>query len=379
MSVRRPAAAAAGLAAAAAIGYAAAAFVCVRGFAARPPEPAGPGDAAPVSLLVPLFGAEEGLAENLHAFVAQDHAQPVQVIFGVHDASDPAFAVATAVRDAFPDRDVVVAAGAPRRTRNPKIANLIGMYGHVRHEHIVLADSDVRVDAAFVRSLTAPLAAADVGAVTCIYAALHRGGLPSRLAAAFVNEQFAPSALVASALGPLRHCYGAAIALRRSVLEEVGGFSALGRHLADDYVLGRLIADRGYRIALSRYVPRTLAGEATWGALWRHELRWHRTIRAVQPRGYAGMFLTYPVPLALAAAALGGSRARGAVLVGLALLVRGALRAAAAKALGVEPTPVALVPLRDFVGLAVWLRGLFGGSVDWRGEQLALAEGDELM
>ena len=179
-------------------------------------------------------------------------------------------------------------------------------------------------------------------------------------------------------LGPRRHAYGATIALRRAALAAAGGFAALGSHLADDHVLGHTIAATGLRVVLSRYVPHTLVAERSLHALLRHELRWHRTIRAVAPGGYAGLFLTYPVPLALLTWLAAPRAPASALLVIAAIALRVALARSAAGAFGVPALPLVLVPLRDILGLAVWACGLTGGAVEWRGASLQLREGDEL-
>jgi len=360
----------------AALGYAAGALLCTRSFGRRTQGPRAP--AEPVSVLVPLYGDEPELMENLRAFVVQDHAAPVQIVLGVHTADDPALPIARAVAAAHPAHDVTLSVGAPRTVANPKVANLLAMFPYARHDTLVLVDSDMRVDPAYVRTVTAPLADARVGAVTCLYGGRSQGGLASDLGTAFVNEQFAPSALVAAALGPLRHAYGATIALRRPTLAAIGGLAALGPHLADDHVLGRRIAERGLRVVLSSYVPHTLVAERDLRALLRHELRWHRTIRAVAPWGYAFLFLTYPVPLALIAWACAPHRRASRRLVLAAVALRLALARTAASALGVPPPKLAQIPLRDAFGLVVWACGLVRGGVDWRGELLALREGDEL-
>jgi len=374
--LRALAAFATGTLAVAALGYAAGALLCTRSFGRRVEGPRAP--AEPVSVLVPLYGDEPGLMDNLRAFVAQDHAAPVQIVLGVHTAGDAALPVARELAAAHPAHDVTLSIGAPRIVANPKVANLLAMLAHARHDTLVLVDSDMRVDPAYVRTVTAPLADARVGAVTCLYGGRSQGGLASDLGAAFVNEQFAPSALVAAALAPLRHAYGATIALRRATLAAIGGLAALGPHLADDHVLGRRIAESGLRVVLSSYVPHTLVAERDLRALLRHELRWHRTIRAVAPWGYAFLFLTYPVPLALAAWACAPRRGSAMIVVAAALALRVALARSAACAFGVLPTKLTRIPLRDAFGVLVWACGLVRGGVDWRGEPLTLREGDEL-
>jgi len=229
-----------------------------------------------------------------------------------------------------------------------------------------------------VRAVTAPLQNHEIGAVTCLFAGVPDGTLAARLGAMFMNEQFIPSALVDRLLGPLRHCFGPTNAFRAAVLESIGGFGALAPHLADDFMLGHFIAQRGLRVVISKYVIRTMVSDSTLPVLWEHELRWHRTIRGLQPLGYAGLFLTFPVPLALLAFALAPERAPATVLLAAALLARVALQRIAAHALGVRPAALWMIPLRDAFGLAVWGRGLTGHNVRWRGAPLQMATGDLL-
>ena len=57
-----------------------------------------------------------------------------------------------------------------------------------------------------------------------------------------------------------RSCGGASIslepstiALKRKVLEEIGGFKAFAGFLADDYEIGRAVRAKGHRVAISRF------------------------------------------------------------------------------------------------------------------------------
>ncbi len=87
------------------------------------------------------------------------------------------------------------------------------------------------------------------------------------------------------------------MAVRRRILEAMGGLPALGAHLADDHALGGLV--RECRVDLSRYVVGTTIPETTLGRLWSHEVRWARTNLVLAPAGYAFSFLMYALPSAL--------------------------------------------------------------------------------
>jgi ceramide glucosyltransferase len=360
----------------AAIGYTAVAIVCIARFGRRKPEPETVDHLPGVSLLVPLHGAEPGLEENLRAFALQDY--PVcQLVLGVARADDCALAIAQRVAAEFPDRHIDINVGEVPSARNPKIANVLSMMRLVRHKVLVLADSDTRVKASYVGSVTAGLREPGVGAVTCLFAGVPDGTFSSKLGAMFMNEQFIPSVLVNRLFGPARHCLGPTNAIPSAVLSAIGGFDALAPHLADDYMLGNYVAARGLRVVISRHVVRTMVSDSTLPALWDHELRWHRTIRGVQPAGYAGMFLTYPMPLALLAFLIAPHPIRAVTLL-VATLARLALQRISARALGVESAPAWLVPPRDLFGIAVWACGLTGKKVRWRDAQLHIESGDVL-
>jgi ceramide glucosyltransferase len=100
-------------------------------------------------------------------------------------------------------------------------------------------------------------------------------------------------------------------------------------------------------------------------ALFFHELRWARTIRAVRPKSYAGIILTYPLPLALLYAVLTRDRGRALPVVALAALARLAIHHEAHRAFGTRRRPL-LIPLRDALGIIVWAMGLRGRTVRWR-------------
>jgi ceramide glucosyltransferase len=375
-TLRRTLALTAEIAAIASLGYTAAAIAASARFGGRAAERSAGGP--PVTLLVPLRGAEPLLEENLRAFAEQNYPQ-VQLVLGVAHADDPALPIARRVAAALPNRRIDIDIGEVAGARNPKLANVLSMMRLVRNTTLILADSDTRVDADYVRAVTAPLQSPEIGAVTCLFAGVPDGTFAAKLGAMFMNEQFIPSALVDRLFGPLRHCFGPTNAFRAEVLQSIGGFEALAPHLADDFMLGNLIARRGLRVVISKYVIRTMVSDSTLPILWEHELRWHRTIRGLQPLGYAGMFLTFPVPLALLAFVFARNRGPAGVLLAAAALARVALQRVAANALGVTPAPLWMIPARDAFGLAVWARGLTGHDVRWRGAPLQMAaEGDLL-
>jgi len=329
----------------------------------------------PVTILKPVCGLDPGLYGNLRSFCEQDYPE-FQVIFGVRDRDDPAVAVVERVIRDFPGRDLSLVVDDRVIGTNLKVSNLANMYGQVKHDILIVADSDMRVDRGYLKAVTAPFADPQVGAVTCLYRGSPVGGLPSVLGSMFINDWFLPSVLAALTFSSMRFCFGATMAVRRGALEEIGGFSALASHIADDYMLGRLVADCGYKIVLSPYVVENLVLEPGLGALVRHELRWARTVRSVQPLGYTFSFLTHALPLALILLVVSGFAPLAWAALALALTLRIMLHYVVRATFGLRGLAAPwLVPLRDLLGFVVWAGSFFGRDVHWR-EQTFLLEAD---
>ena len=367
-------------AAVASIGYTAVAVARVLAFArrlerrriARGRRGASSDPRPSVTILKPVRGLERGLHANLASFCAQDYPA-YDVVLGTRDPNDPALPVLHAVARAARAPTTVVNGDGTARFRNPKISTLAPMLPYATGEIVAISDSDMRVEPDYLDAIVAPFANPHVGAVTCLY----RGepatdSLASTLGAMWITEQFVPQALIARDLEPTTYCFGATMAVRRDVLDRIGGLDALGDHLADDHELGRAVAAAGARVVIADYAVAAYVDEESIGALLRHELRWARTIRSLRPAGYVGVALTYPVPLALLAAALARRTGVALAVVASAFALRLAMHASTHALTSPRAHRPALLPLRDALGFAVWCAGLFGSTVRWRDARMAL-------
>lgn len=350
------------------------AFAVRRLFARRPRDG---GTRPPISILKPLCGEDHDLAANLRSFCRQDYPA-FQIVFGVRDTGDPAVATAERLMAEFPEADLVLVADRRQRGRNLKVANLHNMLPAARHDILVIADSDMRVGPGYLAAVSAPLADPAVGIVTCLYRGSPAGGLWSRLACLHINHGFLPQAAVAEAIGAGAGCFGASIALRRETLERIGGLSAIEDDLADDYALGAAVRRAGGRIELCSYLVDNVIAEPSLAALFRHELRWARTIRLVAPMGFVGSVVTQPVVMAALAASLGVLPAAGAAMLAIALLCRCASMLAVNRALGLPPSPLYLLPVRDVLSFAVFVASFFTRRVEWRDRTFRVGPGGEL-
>jgi ceramide glucosyltransferase len=333
-----------------------------------------------VTILKPLHGAEPDLYANLASFCRQDYPAPVQVVFGLSDPGDPAVAIVRKLIADFPERDLELVINARRHGTNAKVSNLINMQAAARHDIIVIADSDIAVSPDYLGNVTASLSQPgvgqqeigqqDIGIVTCLYRGAAARGLWSRLAATGIDYQFLPNVLVGLKLGFATPCFGSTIALRRATLAKLGGLQSVADQLADDYELGMAARRAGLAVIIPPFIVTHVCGERSLRELLLHELRWARTIRAVDPFGFAGLAVTYAVPLALIGFALGGITP-AASIVAVALLCRFALQAELHRLfqLGTVRNLFWLGPIRDVLSFVVFVASYFGRGVEWRGHR----------
>jgi ceramide glucosyltransferase len=325
-----------------------------------------------VTLVKPLHGAEASLDSNLESFCTQDYAVDIQMICGVQDPHDPAILFVQNLRANFPDSDIRLAIGSKPNSGNPKIANIINMMPEASHEVLILSDSDMNVATDYVQTIVAALQQPEVGLVTCLYRGRAVGGVWSRLAAAAVDQHFLPSVLVGLRFGLAKPCFGSTIALRRETLNRIGGFEAFSDALADDYEMGDAVRRLGLKVAIP---PMTLGhtfADASFSEMITHELRWARTIRLVDPIGYAGSVVTHPLPFALLALPLSGFSAIAFMILFATLASRLFVPIQVERLSGGGKSALLLSPLRDLLSFAVFVASFVPGAVSWRGRRYSV-------
>lgn len=324
-----------------------------------------------ITILKPLHGAEPDLAARLAAFCRQDYEGTVQVLCGAQDSAAPSVAAVRAARREHPDASIELHVDPRQHGCNHKVSNLINMLPRVRHDTIALSDSDIVVGPDYLRGIAALLARPRVGAVTCLYHGIGSEGLWARLSALAINTHFLPQAITGLALKVTKPCFGATIAFERSMLERIGGFGRFTDELADDYAIGAAVRSAGYEVATAPFLVGHRCFEHSLRQLVLHQIRVARTIKKIDPIGYAGTILTHPWPLALLGMLSGSTAA--ALLVVAALASRLTLCRCVERRFGLPRENYWLIPLQDIIAFAVYVVSFFGATVHWRGADYRVA------
>lgn len=351
-------------------------------FAPRLKAKATPKSRPAISIFKPIYGLDYGLKENLTSFMKQDYPE-FQVVFGVQRADDPAIPVIRQVLAENPDVDAELVIDEKRHGENLKVGNIINISEKAKHGILAISDSDMRVEPDYLDRLALAFDGGKVGLVTCLYKGKPAPGTASRLGAMFINEWFLPSALIPATFGPQKHCFGATMAVTRDALQKIGGFQALVTNLADDYMLGRLVREAGYDIRLAPVVVENIVQEESLSGLYQHELRWARTIKAVEPLGFLSTFLTDLLPWSILAGGLvliqTGAAGLAIMPVAAALIIRLALQATVGISVKVKGGgSFFLIPVRDFLSFFTRVMCYTGRKVKWRDAEMAVDEGGQL-
>jgi ceramide glucosyltransferase len=346
----------------------------VLGGHARGLSAAAPG----VTILKPLRGEGALLESALVSFLAQAYAGPIQVIFGLHSADDPAYAMALRLKQQFSTHDIVIVADPHLHGPNHKISNVINMMPYAKHGLIVLADADIKVLPGYLGAVAEALSRGGAGVVSCFYGGEGLTNGWSRLAAMGVSYRFLPNVLVGVASGLAQPCFGSTIALTRETLAAIGGFEAFVSFLADDFEIGRAVRAKGLAVVFPQLVVQHGCTESSLGELIRHEMRWARTIRTVEPLGYLGTLITYGVPLGLIGAVLQGFSVSSLLVLAAVLASQCFLKTRMDQLAGTSAGPLWMLPARDILSFGIFVASLFGNEVDWAGHRLRVGRNGKM-
>jgi ceramide glucosyltransferase len=334
----------------------------------------------PVSILKPVKGSDQHTEECLRSWITQDYPAPVQILFAADSEED---AVCPIIRKLIaglgPDRARLIIC-REELVLHPKVSKLMHLEPCIEHEAVVISDADVKVPPDFLRQAIALLENHDVGLVNSFYRLANPDSLPLRMAALHINADFWGQVLQSNSLTPQDFSLGAVMVTRKSEINGIGGFEALGSYLADDYQLGHKIAALGKKIALTRIVVECWSGPMNWSSLWKYQLRQARTIRSCQPLPYFFSILNNATLWPLLWLII--SPAPTTVLfLGGALLFRMASAAQNERRLtgswGHLPY-VWLIPLKDLFHVILWAGAFLGNKVHWRGNVLRIGSGGKL-
>lgn len=330
-----------------------------------------------VSILKPVRGSDPDVYDNFASLCVQDYPD-YEIVFCIDGPDDPVYSVITQLRGDFPDRRIRVLFGSRSSAPNDKVAKLARLTAEAEHEYLVINDSDVCVRPDYLRTLVAPLANPEVGAVTCFYLQSGDVGFTQHLQTISMVSEFYAGILTDWNLEGVKFTLGPTIATTRERLADFGGYESIDDRPADDLLVGQLIAEQGYKVELLRYCIQVVADYGSVSDFLHKRLRWIIEMRSMRPWGHFGLLFTQGL-LGLAVAAFIVPSA-AIVFAYFALYI--AMRIAMTWVIGIRGlgrrelwTKLWLIPVWDLAALCLWLASFVVHRFRWRGGEYEIRHG----
>jgi len=343
-----------------------------------------PGSVSSLSVMVPLKGVDDFTATHLHALVESRLDVPVEFLFAVESAHDPAFVVCQQVQHQHGEKDIRVIVTGPAAGRMGKQHNLARASQQARYEAIASMDADVLVDPDTLAIGLRYLALPQTGVAYFLPAYVGPGPAGGLLVALYANYsyQLYMGALALSRNAPF--ITGALWFMRKSTLHLIGGLEKFGFTVSDDAAIGRAIHKQHLRNVL---IPRTVSIpfeplNLVQGG--KHLLKWMAMLRAEGLLTFLAILLLWHPILWSGITFLVGLLLFGiqqAAWIAGAVLLVGALLARLASAWLLNRWVYALperrflwwLPIYELLAVPILFgKGFFQRTIFWRGRRYRL-------
>jgi len=171
-----------------------------------------------VSILKPVKGMDDDSYDNFASFCSQNYPGDLELVFAVASPDDPVIQVIRQLIDDFSNHDIRLVINPAQHGPNQKVSNLINAFPTVRHDIIIVCDSDISVEPDYLQSVVGHFSDSQVGLVTSLYRTSEVHGIATALEATGFTSEMIPNVLVALQLEGLTFALGASMAVRREAL-----------------------------------------------------------------------------------------------------------------------------------------------------------------
>jgi ceramide glucosyltransferase len=216
----------------------------------RHPVPQPASDPVLVSILQPVLSGDPTMASCLQRCLQFKSRYQLEVIW-IADRDDlEGQRLCQELRARYPERKVSLLIVPPaQESENPKMAKLIAGVKAAQGEVLCVLDDDTMLPDEGLEQCLPFLDQPGVGLAFGLPYYVNFSDPWSSMVATFVNSNSLLTYIPYTTLSEPFTINGMFYALRRSVLDEVGGFEAIREIFADDFAVAQLLHSHGYRLA----------------------------------------------------------------------------------------------------------------------------------
>lgn len=207
-----------------------------------------------VSIIHPIKDLDFELDKNIETWFSQNYRGPVQHIFSFQTPDDPAIPVVKALLEKNPAIDGKVIVNPVMQGLNGKSSNMVYGMREAKYDIVMFGDSDLRVKPDFIVKMARPLKDDKVGITTC--GQVNMGGYDfwTRFFTFTQNTETDFIWAFLTKLGIDVGATGAAFAMRKKLLKDIGGLEAFGGSLLEDLHLGNTLYKMDYKLVLGPFL-----------------------------------------------------------------------------------------------------------------------------
>ncbi|GLI52846.1 ceramide glucosyltransferase [Thermodesulfovibrio yellowstonii] len=319
----------------------------------------------PISIIKPLKGLDDNLFDNLESFCKQDYPE-YEVILSLQDYNDPAYRVAEKIRNKYPEL-VKVILNNSYSALNPKVKNMISAYKESKHDYFLISDSNVYVEPDYLKRTVSAMTH-DTGLVTNLIMGAGGKTLGAKLENLQLNSFVIISVCFLDKFLKMPCSIGKSMLMRKSDFEEIGGFNAVKDVLAEDYIIGKLMHEKGKKVTLCSYIIKNVNEYWTLRRFLNRHTRWAKIRWRIAGAKYFTEPFSNPVFVSSMIFILDGfSKVSITIFIAVATikiafdLYINRLMKSSTGLSGI------LIPLKDLITGLIWFVPLISCKLNWRG------------
>jgi ceramide glucosyltransferase len=332
---------------------------------------------SPISIIKPLKGLDDNLFDNLESFCKQDYPE-YEVILSLENRNDPAYRVAEKIKNKYPDRVTIVIDNSSKAL-NPKVRNMMTAYKISKYDYFLISDSNVYVDSDYLKKTSASMSE-DVGLITNLIVGTGGKSFGAVLENLKLNSFILLSVCLLDKFLKMPCSIGKSMLMRKKDFEEIGGFSAVQDVLAEDYLIGKLIHEKGKKVVLSNYMIENVNEYWSIKRFFNRHTRWAKIRWKIGGVKYFTEPLTNPVFIASLITLFYAFSNLSLILLLLSVLIKTTGDYFVMRMIKQKPgIQMILSPIKDLISGIIWFVPFITSKVNWRGNLYLISENTVLM
>ncbi len=333
----------------------------------------------PISILKPVNGIDGNLRKNLLSFINQDYPE-FEIIIGIQSSDDPAMELVKQLKEEFPGKKIDYVVSNRMLGFNPKVNNLYGMIPIANHDFMVISDSNVSVNKNYLRSNISYFKNEEVGIVTNLIKGIGGESVGALFENLHLNSFIIGNISLLDFLRK-RIVVGKSIFFRRSQFEALGGLWELRNYLAEDYLMGELYKDNGYKVVVAPYLICTTNHSWTMKRFINRHTRWAQLRWNLNKPAYAAELLTNFSLWSLALPAASGFSVESLMIMAFcwAAKITGDSLMNSLMKTGLGFRYCLAAPIKDLLVGILWVVPLVNRKTNWRGNPVKITHNTLLL